>query len=154
RPGPRLRPAVLPGVGPGPGGGPQGGDEDQGDLVGRAVRHPGRGAGLKRRAAPPRGRDRPRTAGTPRRETRTAPPRRRPWSPHPVPLILSIACRACSAGGRDGSEDTDALAAGTGGGCSPAGFACAAGFTERSRWLTASSSVTGRCVWEASRPAS
>ena len=36
--------------------------------------------------------------------THAAPPLR----PYAVPLIRSIACRACSAGGRDGSEDTDA----------------------------------------------
>jgi hypothetical protein len=49
-----------------------------------------------------------------------------------VPLIRSIACRACSAGGRDGNDDTDAEAE-TAGGCSPAGFACAAILDDRNR---------------------
>lgn len=39
-------------------------------------------------------------------------------------------------------------------GCSPAGLACEAGRVVLSRLLTASSSVTGRCICEASRPAS
>ncbi len=59
-------------------------------------------------------------------------------------------------GCRGGSDDTDAAAeGGTAAGCSPAGLACAAAVrADRSRWLTASSSVTGRCRWAASRPAS
>jgi len=49
-----------------------------------------------------------------------------------------MACRACSAGGRGGSDDTEALeGTAADGGCTPPGFACAATLVERSRWLTA-----------------